>query len=649
MNGRRQSARLKTLPQKTFKDDSDDELEKTGTRKRVVKRLRDEESFRVEDDLEVQSNKKRARTSASTSGGGKLSLLPTMPMDILYTIFNYLPPKSLLALTKVNQVFRKTLVSSNSTFIWNRTIKSCKAPAPFPGTLSEIEWVRLLFGSTHCQECGHKGVLSVNFVLQKRICNACVKETGVSKGRFKSRYPGVDKAVLDFVIPIDGGLKNGHTSYYSTSEIDRVLARLNACQGPEEAEEYKKERREYIQRVKAHDQVCCKWVGEDHARQQEDVRNVREARFEAIKSRLVEMGYTDKDIETARGLACVTKDAFLTDRGWASIKKEVLDTVKHYRLIRLLVEKPDIATSRCQLIAQHYIGYKKSLTPEEWFFFPCIEAICFIPRVAAVLVLPDNIQVTEGDLSLPLASLPQDIGVEIGSVQREIASESRLYNVEWALRPYSPPGKVEFDDFHDTFSGNIWLGPAIAQARCYICKCLCTSVHTLARHLTGPCKIQMVRRKIFHIRLRGFFDIFCSRAAACLVWATGLDVMTTTAHQMDDRGVFYECLKCPTGTQPFIGTWRECVIHAYERPSYQHCSHENTWDQGQNAPIFKLFEGERSDSRNCWACNHCNAQVEELTTRDSIVAHLWDEHQIFEPHVPKDFFYAAVVDQVAQK
>ncbi|KAG7087308.1 hypothetical protein E1B28_013285 [Marasmius oreades] len=611
----RQSARLKALPQKTFNDESDDEPQETRRRKRGVKRLKKEQ-----DDSEPQLRGKC--TKIVKPRRGRLSLLPTMPLDILYMIFSYLPPKSLLALTQMNHVFRKTLLSPGTTFIWTGVRRSCKAPDPFPG-MPEVNWARLLFGSTHCQECGHKGVQTISFILQKRICCACVKNTGLTKNRFKHRYPGVDKSVLDLIIPTDGGQRNGHTSYYSTSEIDRVLARINTCRNPEEVEQYKKERKDYLERLKVHDRACKDWVYADYARQVEDVVNVRAARFGAVKYRLVAMGYTDKDIEGVRDHPHVSKDKLLTDHGWSMIKKEVTKAVMYYRVLRLLEEKTDATTSRCRLIAQAYADYKKSLQPEEWSLLPCIEAVWLLPSMAAVLALPDNVSVTESDLVGPAGSLPEETRAEIDKLKSVIIFEYRFCDASWSFQPYRPYGGIELTEFHRGVAGDrLWSDPATVQARCDFCSALLTSVLTLLRHLTGPCKILKARagQSVF----RFGFGISYSRASACLVWATGLDLTTATAHEMDDRGAFYHCLKCPTSPQPFVGTWRECVVHAFDRLPDQ-CSTHNDFNQSINDPIFKVADGQWSDSRSCWACNHCNAHIQELGTRQCVVAHLRDQ------------------------
>ena len=120
----------------------------------------------------MESNKPGPRRLQRRTGNfGKLSLLPTMPLDILFVvrpssgisnpseslissslqkICSHLPPKSLLALTRTNHMFRTTLLSRSSTTIWLTMRRNQDILSPMMG-VSEPEWARLLFGGTCCQ------------------------------------------------------------------------------------------------------------------------------------------------------------------------------------------------------------------------------------------------------------------------------------------------------------------------------------------------------------------------------------------------------------------------------------------------------------------------------------------------------------------
>jgi len=104
---------------------------------------------------------------------GRLSELPTMPMDILFEvcnirlvifvtsekklaivqIFSHLHPSDLLSVSRVNRAFRGVLLSRNSSCLWNACLRFCGAP-PSPSDMAPPAWTHLLFGGAYCYVSG---------------------------------------------------------------------------------------------------------------------------------------------------------------------------------------------------------------------------------------------------------------------------------------------------------------------------------------------------------------------------------------------------------------------------------------------------------------------------------------------------------------
>ncbi|KAL0564412.1 hypothetical protein V5O48_017632 [Marasmius crinis-equi] len=565
-------------------------------------------------------------------------------------------------------------MSPETTFIWIRIRKSCKAPDPFPG-VSEIEWVNLLFGSSRCQFCGHKGVLRIEFLLHKRICYACVKLHGVSKGRFKQAFPGRDKWILDLVLPTSGGHQTGHTRYYNKREIELVLQRVEACRGKAELQEYVKKRREHLDKLIEHQRLCSQWTYSDRRSQELDAQNVQEARYQAVKSHLEAMGFTPDDLETVKHHELVSKDKPLTSAAWARIKKEVVAFVREVRIRRLLRSKDELpfVASRCDLISQCFYAFKHALGPAEWLQLPSIEGIWQLPSMRQIVGLPDDVAVPEqGLVTVATVRLAEEIGNLIGRIKESVEVKYTWLadgrGVPLVFRFWLGTGGSEKAAAHEVPSFDkhyIWRGPATVQARCNLCRQVCTSASALLRHITGPCsllsdKYQELQDIDWDPSDCYLFALFRSSTATGLVHASGLDLFTATADEMDERGRFFVCTRCVPPTKPaFEGTWRECIMHAFEvRSSYDWFPlHENTYDPAVENPVFEMIDegnGEegwppRKDQRKCWSCSHCSANIEELWTRETVVGHLKDVHNISEAHVPKDFFYAAVDERSANQ
>ena len=99
-----------------------------------------------------------------------LSLLPKMPLDVLFEvlviypppahssipsptpfcqIFGRLAPRDLINVSRTNKLFRQTLMSRSATTVWNTSLNGVGSPS-CPSDISGPRWAILLF-VTHCQ------------------------------------------------------------------------------------------------------------------------------------------------------------------------------------------------------------------------------------------------------------------------------------------------------------------------------------------------------------------------------------------------------------------------------------------------------------------------------------------------------------------
>lgn len=129
--------------------------------------------------LKASSSKRQKATKAKTSKGATstaaakptrrrkdLSLLPTVPLDVLYEVRGNFPttstqlrplpqilrqlgPKDLLSLARTNKLWRKTVVNPETVFLWRDARGAYDAPEP-PEGFTEEGWATLLF-ETACQ------------------------------------------------------------------------------------------------------------------------------------------------------------------------------------------------------------------------------------------------------------------------------------------------------------------------------------------------------------------------------------------------------------------------------------------------------------------------------------------------------------------
>ncbi|KAK1219735.1 hypothetical protein PQX77_017543 [Marasmius sp. AFHP31] len=429
--------------------------------------------------------------------------------------------------------------------------------------------------------------------------------SGITKVQLKRAYPDEHNVLVDLVQPTSVSQR---ASYYRQREVDRVLERVRTCTDEEELEAYVKGRKAYLERLVAHCQhanLCYEWIADEPNRKAKEVQVAKEERFAAIKARLIDMRFVDQDIDVFRDDEEVTKDRPLTERTWAQLKPRLIEAVFDFRVQRLLsdmrdprgpavhplsisspsnqTQRPAFLLSRCNLIAQHYLSYKRSLPLREWRknLFPSVEAVWCLPSMRRIIALPDEDDVTLETVQNPPSTNTVDIFAQ--DLRRGIRDLE--YGLGHAYSFMGSPQKEAFKNWMDPDAKirvpesdwrDILQDLATVQGRCKVCQRVFSSALTVIRHSTGPCFLgsnEFPRKFEFysladHTRS---LDMFCSRSAAGLVWATlGAEKMyEAKASQMDEMGRWYQCLRClpradggeqiQRGNKGFMGTWRECV------------------------------------------------------------------------------------------
>ncbi|KAK7030393.1 hypothetical protein VNI00_014137 [Paramarasmius palmivorus] len=520
-----------------------------------------------EEDVPKRSTK-RARTSRKGKGKsknvGKLSTLPKMPMDILFLIFSFLPPQSLLSLTRVNHVFRDTLLSKSSVSVWITMRNTYQVPKPSED-LSEPEWAKLLFDGTRCQVCGAKGVTRVDFILQRRICYGCVRHNGVSAGRFNSAFWGEDDSVLEYVIPTPGYGGYSPTMYYNLSEVEIVLSELSRRRGPD-LEAYIKRRQAYNQRLQDHAVLCNKWLRSCEVERAQEAAQLSRSREEAVKQRLLEMGYSEEDARSADyEVNAVYRSAPLTERSWTGMRPALLSHIHRGRLKRLLFEQETELASRCELVQKRLLEHRISLPPKEWQQLPSLQFICALPSLRDLLARPDRQVVTDIEVDTAFAAIPEEIeawlsqlkssvGEEIDQINRMVYKE-RGYRYDVA-RPHFKMAQEEFDSLVPT-PGQQSLEMATTWVSCLACRKSWSTLSTAIRHSCGRVTSSQSERATF--------GVSTMLPVITLLQLSGMDIISTTADEMDDKGVVFRCTRkdrhrVRSGSDAdFIGTWRSFV------------------------------------------------------------------------------------------
>ncbi|KAK0231597.1 hypothetical protein IW262DRAFT_493236 [Armillaria fumosa] len=187
----------------------------------VVDEAREQAFIGIEPKQEKRGQKRLKRAMTTTSAAectdkdekkqGKrrrrdLSLLPTMPLDILFAICSELTPRDIISLSRVDRNFCRTLTARNASFVW-KAVREAEEGIEPPRGVPEHRWVDLLFGISACDLCNAKRI-PVNWSYRRQICRRCLRSRSIVTSKVAKRFPGINTAILDMV-PVN------YPSYYS--------------------------------------------------------------------------------------------------------------------------------------------------------------------------------------------------------------------------------------------------------------------------------------------------------------------------------------------------------------------------------------------------------------------------------------------------
>ncbi|KAF9477137.1 hypothetical protein BDN70DRAFT_862297 [Pholiota conissans] len=285
----------------------------------------------------------RAPTDNSTTKKGRsrmsLSLLPTMPLDVLFEILGQLTPKDLINISRTNKLFHDTLYSRGARMVWKEALRGQGAPG-CPHDLIEPRLAILLFGTT-CEECGHPNVHKVDFDLRRRACVSCKQSKLLGRARVTKYFPNCDGDMLDLVPYTNvGGYAQGHSSnqcFWWSTEIQEVMQAFATAKdkkrrgipgAQKELNAFKKKRLARVNEIDATAESLDAWFKRAALRQYKENKEARVDRLEAIKAKFIELGYSQKYLGClARKKEC-TQKAALTDKIWNRIRPVLEPIVK---------------------------------------------------------------------------------------------------------------------------------------------------------------------------------------------------------------------------------------------------------------------------------------------------------------------------------
>ncbi|KAF5313233.1 hypothetical protein D9619_002337 [Psilocybe cf. subviscida] len=290
-----------------------DALARLGrSRPRATKRVKTE---MVDETLNV-SKEAASTIPARSKRKGRLSFLPSLPLDILYEV-GLSSPYQAPHVIMITDIQTPHAHRHFTPLTYDQTAP-CRSPSPIddfpncPDDMSLPAWTSLLL-DTYCQNCLSKNS-SVDFVLRVRYCTHCAGSLLVPLSRYPKMYTMLEKAVA-------ATHWNGNKQLLAVKkDVDVFLAKWKSRN---ELGDQLTEERAAVAERKTVGKETKQWHDNRAAERADELDHLKNERAADIQAKLTEMGYASE----LSFLLCF-KHACVID----PLPKDVPDFYQHYHV-----------------------------------------------------------------------------------------------------------------------------------------------------------------------------------------------------------------------------------------------------------------------------------------------------------------------------
>ncbi|KII94221.1 hypothetical protein PLICRDRAFT_171887 [Plicaturopsis crispa FD-325 SS-3] len=606
----------------------------------------------------LSSAPKRSRTLPATGSPalhpskpkGKLRLLPSLPLDILFEIFGHLLPLDILHLARTTKPFRSLLMRKSSISIWKAARRNVDGFPDCPKDLCEPAYAFLAF-DTRCHNCLVVGVRYVDWVLRVRYCNKCAKTCLVvyKDRRDETFAEEIARECVAFTDWPSGG-------YCCTVEARNRMLKEAETLDPEDAvafDVFSRRVDDDMAAVKQHALLCAKWEREQAECRASELETLRHSRRRAILDKLKELGYSEEikkmplshtewtyDLCLFDDHPLVRPPKLLTERIWNNIKDEMIEWMEDMKDYitqnehRLVVRKrKQVAISVLKEYKERHPTADITLGPAD--FWEWME-------VKQILGRPDSERVCPETFSSVVEKLPAYIEQWRGHIVRGLMSQTGHRRVDTppdlAVHVFHCTGSMCQEARHNSRTNEppkhvlLWY-PETLHHRCNVI----TRHDFSSRRPPDPVDEIGIRYNFF-VRQKWSsahltFDDKASRTVKYIIEACGMDASVTTAADLDALDPRLVCLKCSYGSR--CNGERMFVVRSW-RSSVHHCvtTHWGSslvrWERISDEDAAKSRDEESrkdsahqtdNDTTRQWQCLHCIDTPSEIEPMGKAV--LW--------------------------
>ncbi|GAA5978522.1 hypothetical protein JCM5350_003129 [Sporobolomyces pararoseus] len=368
------------------------------------------QEYEEEDEEEPEEfvpKKKKGRVSGTKGKGkgkgkvrgraGKLQSMVDLPVDLWFQIAENLDPQSLLQMGRANKMMRSLFASkSNSQGLWNIVKRSVHLPELEATDFNDLALTNLIY-DRDCHICGKGRAVLVDYALRKRWCKKCRSASLVLQRRLAGQVPNLTSYTAQCSLFSQHGPTNynysGKLYHYKGEAIEineEILeyqrAILDAdCKKEKKAaklalEEYVAQRKVIVKAAFEDGKKLTIWEKSSAADRKNNDSAARQARQAAIKGKLLELGYEEKDIRYMyEASKYIDKPTALTPAIWNKISAPVIAVAEKNKQDRLAGEARRRREERRQSVKPYYDALYQAADDKK--LFPPFSLFASLPSV----------------------------------------------------------------------------------------------------------------------------------------------------------------------------------------------------------------------------------------------------------------------------
>ncbi|KAJ6609339.1 hypothetical protein B0H10DRAFT_479554 [Mycena sp. CBHHK59/15] len=365
----------------------------------------------------------------------KLSLLPLLPLDVLFEIFGHLPPLDILHLARTTKDLRRVLLHKSAISIWKASLRQALGFPECPPDMSEPAWVNLAY-SPHCHNCLDSRVLKVDWFLRIRLCEPCIKTSGLLwSGQHLDKKIKSDKVLLRCV-PFSATFRGVKRKCCLVEDKEMFCKAVAANKG--NLSEYIKRTKKAMAIREEHALRCKKWLNSLTQGRIDELAGIRNQRSLDIADKLEKMGWIE-ELEYLENLEYegpnstlimfndhpdVKVNKPLTDRAWKNMEARMSHYMNQVKAHMLAADRLAVIRQREKLAVLAWVQFRMRFPAED--LLPSAVDVLSWGTVRAIVTLPSDVPTKErdGDVDPPSSELTKTAedkeGLRIGGAEDRI-------------------------------------------------------------------------------------------------------------------------------------------------------------------------------------------------------------------------------------